>query len=66
MANEMFEADMRSVKEGKGDQVVPQNCHAGACDRVQEREWIFKKLKVMNSKIMPLAWDYLQLAHPRQ
>jgi hypothetical protein len=54
---------MRSVKEGKDDQVVSQSRHAGTCNRVQEREWIFKKLKVINSKIMPLAWDYLQLAH---
>jgi hypothetical protein len=35
------------MREEKGDQVVPQNHPACACaDHIQEREWMFEKLKV--------------------
>jgi hypothetical protein len=41
---------MESVNEGKGNQVVPQSHLACTCaGRIHEREWVFKKLRVMNS-----------------
>jgi hypothetical protein len=47
MADEMFEVAMKNMREEKGDQVVPQNNPACACaDHIQEREWMFEKLKV--------------------
>jgi hypothetical protein len=44
------------LREGKRDQVLPQSHPACACtDRIQEMEWIFEKLMMMNSKVRELT-----------
>jgi hypothetical protein len=56
MADEMFEAVMKSVGKGQGDHVVLQNHPACACaDWIKEWELMFEKLKKNNSKIKDLA-----------
>jgi hypothetical protein len=49
MADEMFEADMKSVGKGQGDHVVLQNHPACACaDWIKEWECMFEKLIKIN------------------
>jgi hypothetical protein len=48
----MFEPAMRSVKKGKNKQADSQNHLTCACaNQIQEREWMFEKQKIMNSKV---------------
>jgi hypothetical protein len=47
---------MKSVREEKGDQGMSQSHPACVyADRIQEREWILEKLKIMNSKVCDLS-----------
>jgi hypothetical protein len=56
IADEMFEAAVKSAKEGKGDQVVPQDHPASAwAHQIHQREQRFENLKATNSRVNHLA-----------
>ncbi len=56
MAEEMSEAAMRRVEESKNKWAGRWEHSAYLCaDRIQEREWMFGKLKALNSRVQDLT-----------
>jgi hypothetical protein len=55
MADEIFQAVLKDMKESKNEQAVPQGHLMCACTEcMYEREWMFEKMKMIASKSVGL------------